>query len=226
MEQVPARERLAAVLTFPRRRLIAGAEIDLYGGTAAAVRVTPRRSRWPRWEASDRLALPVALAALTLGGTSPDLSPRVRHLLMALGAALVDEPEPGNLAAWTSAVAMRDMVRPRGPGQPRISVRFVSTRDGPLAVLEGPAPSALTMASASAALAAATLDGIHPDIRLAVALSIEGVLIRHKPGRTARSSPLVVTAGLLYAAMRLEEAGRAVPHALLSATRGGEPSTI
>jgi len=215
------------VLTFPRRRLVAAAEIDLYGGTAAAVRLTPRRSRWPRWEASDRLALPVALAALTLNGTNRDLSPRVRHRLMALGAALVEDPVPGDLGTgWAETVAMRDMVQPRGPGQPRINVRFVSTREGPLAVLDRPAPSVLTMASASATLAAATLDGMHPDIRLAAALSIEGILVCHRPpGRTVGSSPVAAGAGLHYAARRLEEAGRPVPHALLSATRG-EPSTV
>jgi len=146
---------------------------------------------------------------------------------MALGAALVEDPVPGDLGTgWADAVAMRDMVQPRGPGQPRINVRFVSTREGAVAVLDGLTPSVLTMASACATLAAATLDGMHPDIRLAAALSIEGILVCHRPpGRTVGSSAVAAGAGLHYATRRLEEAGRPVPQALLSATRG-EPSTV
>ncbi|MGE3140504.1 MAG: hypothetical protein AB7I08_02285 [Thermoleophilia bacterium] len=215
------------MLTLQRRRRVAAAEIDLYGGTAAAVRLTSRGSRWPPWEASDRLAMPVALAALTLNATNRGLTPRVRHRLMALGAALVEDPVPGDPGAgWADAVAMRDMVPPRGPGQPRINVQLVSTREGPFAVLDGPTPSALTMASACATLAAAALDGMHRDVRLAAALSIEGLLVcQGPPRRTADSAPVAAGAGLRYAAERLEDAGRSVPHALLSATRGAPPTS-
>ena len=116
----------SVILRRPRSRLTA--EVDLYGGTAAAARIVPGTARWPEHETVDRLIVSVSFAALTLLSTTRDLMPRIRHRIMGIAAALVEEPPDQDRGeSWSECVASRRLVHPTNPGQPRIVARLVET---------------------------------------------------------------------------------------------------
>lgn len=194
------------------------ADVDLYGGTAGAVTLQTARGRWPGHEERDRLAFPVAAAVLTLRSVSEDLAPRIRHRLMALGAALAEGPESRRRdVEWIERVAARRMVPPRGLGAPRVSIRFVTTHEGLEARIDGEQPSAITLASACGALAATLFDGTSAEARIAGALAFEGALILSGlPAAAGESGAKLVSASLRYSRTRLIEAGRELPAALAS----------
>lgn len=195
------------------------AQVDLYGGTAAAVSIVASKRRWPENETVDRLNLSVHLAALTLLSTKRGLMPRVRHQIMGIAAALVEAPPPrGSGESWAEAVASRRLVQRRDPGQPRIVVKLLGTRDGPVARVVGPAPTSLALAAATAAIAGAALSETTVDVHLSAALAMEGMLLWHRTDRAAAgASQNGVSESLAYAIMRLAEAHEPTPKALLEA---------
>lgn len=205
------------VLGRPVRRL--SAQIDLLGGMRASISTAPARGRWPAAETLDRLTLPLALGALSLLCPDRSLSPRVRHRLMSMAVALVeDPPELDSGESWTERVAGCRLVGSGREGQPRIRVRLVDTRSGARALIDAPRPAPLTLASATAVSAAAALAMTTRDVHLVAALAIEGMLLWCREPRSARDAPQqAVARGLAYAHRRLEEARRPTPEVLVRA---------
>ncbi len=204
----------SVILRRPRSRLTA--EVDLYGGTAAAARIVPGTARWPEHETVDRLIVSVSFAALTLLSTTRDLMPRIRHRIMGIAAALVEEPPDQDWGeSWSECVASRRLVHPTNPGQPRIVARLVETRTGPLPTVVGTPPTSLALAAAAATLAGVALRETTTDVHLSAALSLEGVLIWcRRPEAHSGSLQRAGLEGHAYAVARLEETGRPVPEAL------------
>lgn len=194
--------------------------VDLHGGSRAAVRIFPAASRWPAEEGTDRLALPVWFAALTLASAFGSTSARIRHRIMELAAAIADDADSfENGRSWSEIVAGRTLIRPDQCGRPRVTVTLtrVSSRLAP--AVEGDAPSPISLAAAAAAASGVALEGHDRQERLSVALALEGLLIRHREtSREEWSTTEVVADALRYALIRLEEVHRPVPSDLRVAT--------
>lgn len=201
----------------PAHRL--SAQIDLLGGTRASVSTEPARNRWPAAETLDRLTLPLALGALCLLRPDEGLGPRVRHRLMSVAVALVeDPPELDSGESWTERVAGCRLVGSGEEGQPRIRLRLVDARSGARVLIDSPRPAPLALASATAVSAAASLAMTTRDVHLVAALAIEGMLVWCREPRSARDAPQqAVARGLAHARRRLEEARRPAPDVLVRA---------
>lgn len=202
------------------RRPLLTTIVDLYGGSRAAVRIIPVESRWPEAEGTDRLALPVWFAALTLASASGPVSARIRHRVMELAAAIaVEDDSADGGVTWSEAVAGRRLIRPDGPGQPQIVVTLGRTASRLAPAVDGSAPSPTSLAAAAAAAAGVALIDCDHMERLSVALALEGLLIRHRETRRATwSATEAVGASLHYALYRLEDVDRPIPSDLRLAT--------
>jgi len=202
------------------RRPLLTTIVDLYGGSRAAVRIIPAESRWPDDEGTDRLALPVWFAALTLSSASGPVSARIRHRVMELAAAIAAEDHSADGAlTWSEAVAGRRLIRPDGQGQPRIIVTLGRAASRLAPAVDGATPSPISLAAAAAAASGVALIGCDHAERLSVALALEGLLIRHRETRRAAwSATEAVAASLHYALYRLEDVDRPVPTDLRLAT--------
>jgi inactivated superfamily I helicase len=196
-----------------RRGPLVTTTIALYGGSRAAVSFDPAPERWPEHEGSDRLAIPLGLAALALARADETVARRVRPRLMGVAAALAgDEASSADAESRTEAVAGLALVEPEGPGQPRIVLKLTRSPVGPVPSLGRAAPSPLAVAAAAAAVIAAFLGEADGDLRLASALTLEGVLGWYREADPHFQPPQQAVAySLRYAASRLEEAARPVP---------------
>ena len=188
--------------------------VDLYGGSGAAVGLAPARDRWPGHETRDRLDLAVGFAAVTVLRAERSLTPRIRHSVMSLATAVLDDlPAPG-AGSWSEHVAGRRLVGGEGLGGPRITARLIAARPASRVEVDG-SPTALALSAATAAVAAVALRETGRDVQLAAALALEGVLLwcsgraarRHGPGRA-------VDEGYRYAIRRLADARLSAPEAL------------
>ncbi len=198
-----------------RQRPVVAIQVDLYGGSAAAVSLEPRAHRWPDSESLDRLLLPVCFAALTLRQTSRSLTPRVRHLIMQFAATMTEPPPRESGQSWAERVAGRRLVPRTRPGEPSIVGRLIEAREGVAAAVKEPAPSALAMASSTAALAGVALSEVSTDVHLSAALALEGVLLWFgAPEARTASLQKATYAGFTYALRRLEDADRPTPDVL------------
>lgn len=193
--------------------------VDLYGGSGAAVRIIPDPSRWPDNEGADRLALPVWFAALTLEHSAGSIAARIRHRIMALATALVEDTSESSLErTWPEFVADRRLVTPSQIGQPRVTVALTrtSSRLAPSVVDDLPGP--LSLAAATAAASGVALEDHDESARLSAALALEGLLMTHRHPQTREGSTGEAVAGALrYAVRRLEEAEQHVPPDLRTA---------
>jgi hypothetical protein len=205
----------AGIVIGVRRPGAVAVTVDLYGGSAATVQLAPRENRWPDHETRDRLDVSVGFAAVTLLRAERSLTPRIRHRVMSLATALLDDlPAPG-AGSWSERVAGRRLVGSDRPGGPRITARLVAAGAGPRVVIDGAAPTALALSAATSAVAAVALRDTGRDVHLAAALALEGVLLwcagsvarRHGPRRA-------VDEGYRYAVRRLADVRVAAPEAL------------
>jgi len=199
-----------------RKRPVVAIQVDLYGGSAAAVSLEPTAQRWPESESLDRLRLPVCFAALTLRQTARSLTPRVRQLIMQFAATMAEPPPPQEFGqSWAERVAGRRLVPRTRPGEPSVVGRLIEAREGPVAAVKGPAPSALAMASSTAALAGVALSEVSTEVHLSAALALEGVLLWFgAPEARTASLQKATCAGFTYALRRLEDADRPTPEVL------------
>lgn len=202
-------------MTGLARRGVVAVTVDLYGGTAAAVELTPRRDRWPGHETRDRLDVSMGFAAVTLLRAERSLAPRIRHRTMTLATAILDDlPTPGS-GSWSERVAERRLIGSNRPGGPRVTARLVATGAGPRVVIDGSAPTALALSAATSAVAAVALRETGRDVQLAAALALEGLLLWCAGSAARRHGPRrAVDEGYRYAVRRLADVRVAAPEAL------------
>ena len=101
------------------------------------------------------------------------------------------------------------------PGRPRIRLELAQSSIGPVPRLGRPAWSAGELSLATLALLAATCRGADREERLAMALTLEGLIgyYRHSDP-SFRPAQQGLAYALRYASIHLEEAGRQVPAGL------------
>ena len=208
-------------MPFLRRAPLGITTIDLYEGSRAAVTITPDPKRWPEHEETDRLVAPLGLAALALARASDASIEMVRDRLRRVAGAIAD-PSLAEEPASTLCIAVSglEMAEPDGPGETRIRAKLVTSAVGPILTIGRASHGSPTLASAGAAAFAVSLAPVGLDVRLAAALSLEGLL-----GWFAVADPQLqppqqaIAYALRHAAARLTEAGRPAPVALAVAVR-------
>lgn len=203
-------------MPFLRRAPLVTTTIDLYEGSRAAVVITPDRKRWPELEETDRLVVPLGLAALALA-RAPDIAiEAVRDRLRHAADAIADPSLVGELASTLCiAVAGLELAEPDSPGATRISAQLIRSAVGPIPTIGRASHGSRTLASAGAAALAVSLTPVGLDVRLAAALSLEGLLGWYAIADPQLQPPQQAIAyALRHAAARLTEAGRTAPGAL------------
>lgn len=194
-----------------RRGFLAGATVDLYRGSRAAVTFEAPPGRWPEHEAADRLLLAVALPVIAMNAVETSgvnwLQGRLRHVALMLSASSDATSEPEVV-----------VVPSAGPGDLRVKLRLTRSPVGPSPSLVDRSAGIQSLALAMEALALVGLEGAPADERLAAALAVEGVLAWfHDASPGHRPLAQAMGYALAYAAARLEGAGRAAPAALTHA---------
>jgi len=206
-------------VAFLRRSPLVTTTIDLYEGSRVAVTLEAAPGRWPEREGSDRLVIPLGIAAMALARAEEAVLDRLRARLRAAAAALAD-PDPGTATApgWHERVSGLRLVEPDGPGQPRIVAQLVKSALGPVPTVGRAAPGALALGAAAAAVLAVCLEGADADTRLAAALALEGLLgWYHQADPHLQPPQQALAYSLRHADSRLAEAGRTPPADLTSA---------
>lgn len=200
-----------------RRGFQAGATIDLYTGRRAAVVFEAPPGRWPEHELADRLTLVVTIPAIAMNAVEPSgaewLRERLRQIALMLAAS---GGEDGHSAPEPEVI----VVTPAGPGDLRIVVRLMRSPVGPSPSLGGHAVGTQTLALAAEAVARVGFDEATPDVRLAAALALEGVLAWFHDGSPGQRPAQAMAYALTYAVARFEGVGRPVPAALIAAAEG------
>ena len=208
-------------MAFLRRTPLVTTTIDLYEGSRVAVALLPAAGRWPKREGSDRLVIPLGIAAMALARAEESVLDRLRARLRAAAAALAD-PDPWAPAAdgWHERVSGLRLVESDGPGQPRIVAQLVKSALGPVPTVGRAAPGALALGAAAAAVMAVSLEETDADARLATALALEGLLgWYHRADPHLQPPQQALAYSLRHADARLAEAGRKPPAELISAIR-------
>lgn len=203
-------------MALRRRGVQIGATIDLYTGGRAAVAFAASPGRWPEHELADRLSLVVAIPAIAMDAVEPSgevwLREELRRMARILSAPANDAPgapEP-EVTVVSSA----------GPGDLRIELQLLRSATGPSPSLGGRDFGIQSLALAAEAVALVGFDAAPRDVRLAAALSLEGVLAWFHDGTGHRPEAQAMAYALAYAVARLEGAGRPVPAALTAAIEG------
>ena len=206
-------------MAFLRRAPLVTTTIDLYVGSRVALALLPAPGRWPGREGSDRLVIPLGIAAMALARAEEGVLDRLQTRLRAAAAALAD-PDPWAAAAdgWHERVSGLRIVESDGPGQPRIVAQLVKSALGPVPTVGRAAPGALALEAAAAAGLAVCLEDAAADTRLAAALALEGLLgWYHEADPHLQPPQQALAYSLRYADSRLAEAGRTSPTDLTSA---------
>lgn len=192
--------------------------IDLYEGSRVAVALLPTPGRWPEREGSDRLVIPLGIAAMALARAEEAILGRLRNRLRSAAAALAD-PEPRPVAdGWYERVSGMSLVECEGPGRPRIAAQLVRSRLGPIPTVGRAAPGALALGAAASAALAVCMERSEPDSRLGAALVLEGLLGWYREADPHLQPPQQALAyALRHAAARLVEADRIPPADLVRA---------
>jgi hypothetical protein len=207
-------------LAFLRRSPLVATTVDLHPGSAA-VTITPAPGRWPAEEGSDRLMVPLGIAALALARASQDAMGSVRAQLRHAAAAIADPElageEPATLCIAVSGLRLAE---PGEPGATRVTAQLVRSALGPAPTLGRASPPPAQVANAATAALAEALGPEGVDVRLAAALALEGLLGWYEIADPHLQPPQQAIAyALRHAVARLEEEGRAAPGALAEAVR-------
>lgn len=185
------------------------------GGRAAVAFEAPP-GRWPEHELADRLALVVALPAIAMNAIETSAVEWMREQLRRI-ARILSAPENDAPGAPEPEVVV---VSSDKPGDLRITLRLLRSATGPSPSLGGADVGVQSLVLAAEAVALVGFDGAPPDVRLAAALSLEGVLAWFHDGTGHRPEAQAMAYALAYAVARLEGAGRPVPAALTAAIEG------
>lgn len=206
-------------MTFLRRAPLVSTTVDLHEGSGVAVTITPAGGRWPGHEEADRLVVPLGLAAIALARAQDHAIGPVREHLRQAAAAIVDADLADELpATLLIAVSGLHHADAGGPGVTRIVVKLVRSPVGPVPTMNRQGHAAPVLVRAAAAVLAVALTPCDADIRLAAALSLEGLLGWYREADPQLQPPQQAIAyALRHAEARLAEEGRAVPAALATA---------
>jgi hypothetical protein len=203
-------------MAFLRRSPLVTVAVDLYPGSRAAVTITPRDTRWPEHEETDRLVTPLGFALARAG---EEVMGQVRIQVRHAAAAIADPDlaaEP--LSTLFIAVSGLQMSEPGQAGANRIVAKLIRSPVGPVPTLGGASPAPSAIANAATAALAVALAPAALDLRLAAALSLEGLLGWYQIADPHLQPPQQAVAySVRHAAARLAEQGRAAPDALAAA---------
>lgn len=196
------------------------AEVALYRPRRAAALLHPAGGRWPDHEAADRLAIGIGMAALAAHQLPQPRWEAYRDLLGAVAtrvAAAGAESLPGDLVplerlGLSGALAV---VAWEGDGAGRVEAALLGTRGGlvPKLIDSPREPGPLKEIAALALLVALAADADESG-RLALALSVEGLLAWFRESDRMSAPRNVLIFALAHAGGRLREVGRALPAGL------------
>lgn len=215
-------------MSLLRRGPLVTATVDVYDRRGAAVTIVPGPKRWPEHEASDRLVVPLGIAALALARAQDAVMGSVQDRLRHAATAIVDAALVGeSLSTFFAATSGLEFVEARDErGSPHIEARLVRSAVGPIPTVGRTAHPSPTLALAGAAALAVCLVRVPPATRLAAALSIEGLLGWYKVADPHLQPPQQAVAySLRHAVARLSEEGRLVPDALSAAVKANRKIT-
>lgn len=186
--------------------------MDLFPGDEVAVTLEPRASRWPAHEGDDRVVIPLAMAALALHHAVETEVAVVRGRLYDLATALARGREDGAAEDLLASLSGHRIVEPHRVGNPRIELLLERSSRGPLPSLAPSAAGVDQVADGAAAAAAVCLAPLGPDLPLAAALALEGLLGWYSVDNPRRKlTEEAVAFGLRHAAARVAEQGHGVP---------------
>jgi hypothetical protein len=201
-----------------RRAPLVRVTVDLYPGEQVAVSLEPKPSRWPEHEGSDRLVIPLALAALALHHAEETEVAVVRGRLHEAARALARGREGGGAEDLLAAVAGFEIVPAERVGNPRIELLMERSSRGPLPSLAPSAGGVTDVADAAAAAFAVCLAPRSAELQLAAALAVEGLLGWYSVDNPRRKlTEEAVAFSVRHAASRLAEQGHEPPPELVAA---------
>lgn len=177
-----------------------------------AVTLEPRASRWPAHEGDDRIVIPLAMAALALHHAVETEVAVVRGRLHEVATALARGREGGGAEDLLAAVSGFRIVEPHRVGNPRIELLLERSSRGPLPSLAPSSAEVSQVADGAAAAFAVCLAPRGPDLQLAGALALEGLLGWYSVDNPRRKlTEEAVAFGLRHAAARMAEQGHEAP---------------
>ena len=199
-----------------RRRPLARALVTFYGPAKAAVLLEPAPGRWPEHERSDRLRLGVGMAATATNRMAERWWEPFRDSLVtfATRVATAEGELPADLISLDGIAAKGPLaVIPwDGPGRSELTVELRSAPVGPVAVLVGDVvKSGPGLPTGALALLVALAVDADREGRLALALSVEGLVGWYRESHRLVAPRSAVTFALAHAVARLDDAGRDVP---------------
>lgn len=196
-----------------RRTPLVTTTVDLYGHDRASVAIDPARGRWPEHEGSDRLVVPLGIAALALARAEDPVMGHVRDRLRHAAGAICDPALAAeDPSTFSAAVSGRAMEAADGPRSLRIVAKLVRSGLGPIPSIGLSSYGSLSLADAAAVALAVALAPVGMDVRLSAALSLEGLLGWYRLADPHLQPPQQAIAySLRHAAARLGEEGHPIP---------------
>jgi hypothetical protein len=198
------------------RRALARAQVALYAPDRAAVLLEPVGPRWPEHERADRLRLGAGLAAIANQRLDGRWSDAYRDTLVAVAeaASATTTPIPGDLVPL-APFGVRGVLQVEpwtGSGRTQVVAELAPSAVGPVPVLrKGPPRGGPVTAICALALLVALAVDADDEGRLALALTVEGLVGWYTESHRLTAPRNAVAYAIAHASARLEEAGRSLP---------------
>lgn len=203
-----------------RARPFVTAEAVLISGERCAARIAPAPGRPPGTEAADAVIAAAGAVAVAWNRAPESRVEGMRECLVELAQAVASGPPPER-AVHLGPLGGRDFLslEPWGAdGRGRVEVEVARNRAGHLVPRLAASPEFAGPSVEVAALAlvqhAAGGPARDADARLALALSVEGVLAWYREGHQLTPPGDALAYALAHAGERMDEAGRTTPPGL------------
>lgn len=204
-----------------RRTPLMTTTVEFHEPDRASVSVVPAPGRWPEDEGTDRLVVPLGIAALALARTQAAVMASIGDRLRDAAGAIADPAlaaEPP--ASLFIAVSGLQRTESDGRGTLRVVAQLIRSTLGPVPTTGRVNPGSQVLADAAVVTLATTLAPTGLDVRLAAALSIEGLIGWYRVADPHLQPPQQAIAyALRHAVARLTEEGRPIPAELATAVR-------
>lgn len=192
--------------------------IDFLPGGRVAVTISPARDRWPGHEASDRLVIPLGIAALALQRAPEATIGAVHGRLRSAATGIARADPPAEAGAFFTAISGFQGATGSTGGDPSVAVRLLRSSLGPIPSIGRARHGSVLLANAAVAALGTCASGAGPAVRLSSALAIEGLLGWYREADPHLQPPQQAVAYCLrHAVARLDERKREPPEALLTA---------